>query len=56
MQTKTRRKLRYKSRALNRTPESWGGAMKMLKLLARGSEVEASDDGLTVLAHTYGNF
>ena len=56
MQTKTLRKLRYKSRAMVRVSSSWAGALKILQLVARGSEVEASDDGLTVLSNRYGNF
>jgi hypothetical protein len=56
MQKKTLSKLRYKSRALNRVSSSWGGAMKILQLVSRGTEVEASDDGLTVLSNKYGSF
>lgn len=57
MQTKTLRKIKYKSKALTRSASAYGGAMKLLKLLERAEgNIVANTDALMLVQHRYGNF
>lgn len=62
MQTKTKKRLSYKSKALVRSASSYGGMFKMLQLVARAepnvdgehkvSSVIASDAALQIIAQS----
>lgn len=62
MQTKTRKRLSYKSKALERSASSYGGMLKVLQLVARAepnvdgeysvSSVIANNDALQIIAST----
>ena len=56
MKARTMKQRKYKQSAMNRVTSSWAGAMKILQLVSRGSDVEGSDEGLTVLSNFKGNF
>lgn len=62
MQTKTKKRNKYKSNALNRSAHSWNGAMLYLRLIQRADNTEntvppiANIDALDLLSHFKGNF
>lgn len=58
MQTKTLKKIQYRSKANDRVISSWNGAFTMLAFLQRveGSEIVASQEALDLLSSKWGNF
>lgn len=61
MQAKTKRKQKYKSKAMQRVVKNSNGAMNLLKLLARAecvnvSSVVTNDTAVDILQMTKANF
>lgn len=61
MQTKTKRKQKYKSKAMQRVVKNSNGALNILKLLARAecvnvSSVVANDTAVDILQIKFGTF